>query len=410
MKTLLGLCLLVSLSSCSPTRQQEVAEITDAINTDYFTEKVSIQYAENFKVSYHHNYKIVKAKVDFGTAAQDSDSASWTKAFSDVMVLVQKGTPIPPLTGELKDAHVIEIPVNTVAGNSDDAPTRFIALEVTDRLLGLGHENIYDSLLRERFVQDELKVIGASWHTGPNLEILATIKPEVTILTAASLTQAEGIERTRQLKLKAAPDFSWSERSYLGQLEWIKYDALFLNAERQANAFFDKIKTRCDSLSRLVDERTDKPGALWASHSRSGSWIVRSNGGIAQLMQKAGAVNIFEDGKAAITETRANGLSEGIQIPDEQVLQKAKEVDFIISFQATTENWPPESYMSAFPAYEKDQMYHHFKRFKDYGASDWYQTASMRPDLLLSDMIKLFYPDLLPGHQLFFLEPLKKVN
>ncbi len=319
---------------------------------------------KNFSVTYHGNYKIVKAKVDFGRAAQDADSASWTKAFTDVMVLVQKGTPVPPLAGALKDAHVIMIPASTIAANADDAPTRLIALKVTDKLLGLGHEGIYDPNLRQRFVDGELKAIGASWHTGPNLEMLTALQPELTFLTMASLTQAEGLDRTRQLQLKAAPDFSWSERSYLGQLEWIKYDALFLNAEREANRFFNEIKSKCDSLASLVTNRTERPGAMWGMHSKSGNWTVRSNGGIAQLMKAAGAVNPFEDTNAAITNTEANGLSEGITIPDEQVLQRAQDVDFIISFQSTTGNWPPEAYMSTFPAFAKGQLYHHFKRYK----------------------------------------------
>ncbi len=396
--------------SCQTERTQQEVTGDYSSEKDYFSQKTEILHAENFSVSYHKNYKVVKARVGYGAAAQDADSASWSRAFTDVMVLVQRGTPVPALTGELEGAHVIEIPVNTIAGNADDAPTRFIALGVTDKLLGLGHENVYDSALRARFEAKELKPIGPSWHTGPNLEMLVALKPEVTLLTAASLTQAEGVERTRQLGLKAAPEFSWSEKTYLGQLEWIKYDALFLNEEDKANAFFEDIKTRCEALGQLVKNRTDKPGALWGMHSKSGNWTVRSNGGIAQLMKIAGAVNPFEDGNAAITETKANGLSEGITIPDEQVLQKARDVDFIFSFQSTTENWPPQRYMDVFPAYNQDQIYHHFKRFKDYGASDWYQTAPMRPDLLLSDLIKLFYPDLLPEHELFFMEPIEKVN
>ncbi len=398
------------LWACTPSKTEEAPAEASTSDKDYFEKKVEVRHAKNFSVSYHGNYKVVKAKVDFGTAAQDADSASWTQAFTDVMVLVQKGTPIPPLSGVLKDAHVIRIPVNTIAGNADDAPSRFMALKVTDKLVGLGHESMYDPQLRQRFLDGELKPIGASWHTGPNLEMLAAIQPEVTLLTMASLTQAEGLTRTRNLKLKAAPDFSWSETTYLGQLEWIKYDALFLNAEAEANRFFDEIKSRCDSLASLVATRDERPGAMWGMHNKSGNWVVRSNGGIAQLIKVAGGRNPFEDEGAAITATEANGLSEGIMIPDEQVLQKAQEVDFIISFQSKTANWPPASYMSMFPAYTEGRMYHHFKRFKDYGAYDWYQSAPMRPDLLLSDMIKLFHPDVLPDYELHNMALMEKVQ
>ena len=406
MKNLSLLVLMAILLGCqnaetSAVEQQSFPDFE--VGKDYFTQKASIEYAKNFSVEYHNNYKVVRAKVGFGAAHQDADSLAWERAFTDVMVLVQRGTPAPTLEGELAGAQIIEIPVKTIAGNSDDAPTRFLALEVDHKLVGLGHEHVYDEGLRKRFLNEELAAIGASWHTGPNLEVLLETKPDLTLLTAASLTQSEGIKQTRKLGLAAAPEFSWSEVSYLGQLEWIKYDDLFLNAEAQATSFFERIQKRCEELKQLVATKTERPGVLWGMHSKSGNWTVRANGGIAELIEAAGAKNPFGNGQAAITETKANGLSEGIPISDEIILTKADKVDFIISFQSTTENWPPANYMNAFPAFRDKGLFHHFKRYRDYGAHDWYQTASMRPDLLLMDLIKLFHPDILPDHELFFM-------
>lgn len=410
MKNLLLLVSMTLLLGCQNAETSTVEQQSYPgfeTDKDYFTYKVAVEYAKNFSVEYYNNYKIVRAKVGFGAADQETDSSAWERAFTDIMVLVQKGTPAPSLEGELAGAQVIEIPVETIAGNADDAPTRFLALAVDDQLVGLGHEHVYDEGLRKRFVEGDLAAIGPSWHTGPNLEVLLATKPDLSLLTAASLTQAEGIQQTRKLGLAAAPEFSWSEVSYLGQLEWIKYDALFLNAEEQANRFFEDIKTRCEELQQMVAAQTEKPGVLWGMHSKSGTWTLRANGAIAEILEAAGAKNPFADNKAAITETKANGLSEGIQISDEIVLSKANEVDFIISFQSTTENWPPSSYMRTFPAFRDSGLYHHFKRYRDYGAHDWYQTASMRPDLLLMDLIKLFHPGILPTHELFFLAPIE---
>ncbi len=400
------------VTACTNSVGDSLVQGTDVshFNHDYFPDKVEVNYPKNFTVSYHGNYKVVQTRVDYGTTDQTLDSISWTKVFTDVMVPVQKGTSAPSLIGELESAHVIEVAVSTIAGITDDAPTRFIALEVTEKILRLGHRDMYDAGLHQRFDNDELQPIGISRHTGPILDMLVTLKSEVTLLTAASLTQADGIQKTRQPGLKVAPEISWSETTYLGQLEWIKYDALFLNTDAKANEFFDVIKTRCDSFSTLVADKLAKPSAMWAMHSRGGNWVVRCNGGIAELIKSAGAVNLFEDDAAAITLTKASGLSEGISISDEIFLRRVDGIEFIFTFQSTTENWPIENYMSSFPSCVNGKHYHHFKRFKNYGASDWYQTTPMRPDLLLSDPISLFHPDVLPNHGLFFMEPIKKVN
>ena len=41
------------------------------------------------------------------------------------------------------------------------------------------------------------------------------------------------------------------------------------------------------------------------------------------------------------------------------------------------------------------------------GGSDYWESAVARPDLLLSDMIKVFHPELLPDYELFYMQKLK---
>jgi iron complex transport system substrate-binding protein len=374
--------------------------------SNYFPDTVAIEFARNFSVSYHGNYKVVKARVPPGTSGSQDNVEQWNDSFTDVMVLVQRGTDPPPLVGELAGAVIIPIPTYRVAGNSDDAPTRFTALGIKDKVVGLGHADIYDQYLKARADTGTIQSIGASWQTEPNLEILIHLMPDITFLTVASLSQSEGLRKTRAMGIASAPDFSWSETSYLAQLEWIKYDAVFMNAEKEATSFFNVVKHRCDSLAKLVADIRKKPKAVWAMHKK-GFWIVRVNGSYAKLLEEAGAINPFADDHGIVNETQANGLSEGVAISTEIVFKELQSVDYIISFQSSTENWPPQSYMSTVPAYKNKNLFHHFKRYTDYGAHDWYQTATMRPDLVLQDLIAIFHPELLPNHTLFFFDKIK---
>lgn len=394
-------------AACSTEKSNnKLYETSTDANTIYFNDSVKVEFAQNFSVSYHGNYKVVKAKVPLSAVGQQGDSVQWSNSFTDIMVLVQRGTNPPPLVGELAGAVVITIPAYRIAGNADDAPTRFTALGRRDHIVGLGHDGIYDSYLKARADSGAIQAIGASWHTGPNLEALVQLMPDITFLTIASLSQSEGLTKTRAMGIASAPDFSWSETSYLAQLEWIKYDAVFINAENEANIFFNDIKRRCDSLKQLVAEVKTKPRVMWGMHKK-GFWTVRMNGSYAKLLEDAGAINPFADTSGIVNETHANGISEGVSVSSELVLKELQSVDYIISFQSSTDNWPPESYMNTAPAYRNKKLFHHFKRYKDYGAHDWYQTASMRPDLLLKDLIALFHPEILPNHSLFFFDKIK---
>ena len=63
---------------------------------DYFPDKVTVDDAVNFSVTYHRSYKIVQTRA---TAPPNS---------SERYVLVQCGTPAPPLQGALAGAQVVD--------------------------------------------------------------------------------------------------------------------------------------------------------------------------------------------------------------------------------------------------------------------------------------------------------------
>ncbi|MEM0941468.1 MAG: hypothetical protein AAGI25_17025 [Bacteroidota bacterium] len=67
MKYLIILSLVLFVACSSNESTFENGKTQDS-SMDYFPIKASIEYAKNFSVSYHGNYKVLKAKVDYGTA------------------------------------------------------------------------------------------------------------------------------------------------------------------------------------------------------------------------------------------------------------------------------------------------------------------------------------------------------
>ena len=53
------------------------------------------------------------------------------------------------------------------------------------------------------------------------------------------------------------------------------------------------------------------------------------------------------------------------------------------------------------------QVYNFNKRMLPSGANDFWESAIARPDLILSDVIAILHPEILPGYQLFYAEKLK---
>jgi hypothetical protein len=141
---------------------------------DYFPDKSTPAYARIFAVSYHRHYKVVKLAVERTVATDDKAT--------DTMVLVQCGTPIPRLTGELAGAAVITIPVMTIASNDNCDIAAISQLGYDNRLMAIGGGHLYNKSVRERWERKQLATIGYAWHGLPNSEVLLAQPPDVLFM------------------------------------------------------------------------------------------------------------------------------------------------------------------------------------------------------------------------------------
>ena len=88
--------------------------------TDYFPDKVALDYAENFSVAYHDTYRVVTVHVP--APGQPPDQ----------YVLVRCGAPVPELGPDLAGAVVIETPVWTVYSSAASANAALAILDALD--------------------------------------------------------------------------------------------------------------------------------------------------------------------------------------------------------------------------------------------------------------------------------------
>lgn len=354
---------------------------------DYFPDKSSPGYARIFNVSYHSHYKVVKLAVERTAVADDK--------VTDTMVLVQCGTPPPQLTGELAGAAIVTIPVMTIASNDNCDIAAISELGFDNRLTAIGGGHLYNKRVRERWERKQLATIGYAWHGLPNSEVLLARPPDVLFMRRATLEQGRSLERARQLGIRAAPTLARMEEHYLGYAEWIKYFALFLNAERAAETQFFEVAAKSERLARQARGAASQPAVFWAGISSGGTWsAARSPHDLrTRYLMDAGVRNpLFDE----------NALPSG-QVSNEKLLGLASEADFWISDNHTGKGWPDRQFLNHFKAYRNDRVYHHEKRtIFELDAYDWYELGAMRPDLVLEDLISLFHPEIVREHDPVF--------
>lgn len=378
--------MILNLYGCKSSKESELnlEELVQNLPASN-TEEVKIEYAENFSVSYHDNYKVVDLHYK---------SEGRGLEFEKKLVLVQRGTDAPPKTGDLEDAWFIDIPVATVAANDDGEIIRIKSLGLIDHIAGMGGGEIYDTDLRERWEQNKIASIGYSFHSIPEPELLMSSGAELLIMHTYDDARLNGMSKLRELGINAIPHFAWGEQNFLGKAEWIKFSSLFFNKEDEANRLFEEIRDRCLSLMSQVSSLPQKKTSFLLYHpSGNTDWGAHRNDFYASYL-RAVSTNVLGD----------DGPAHTVGITNEHLLELAKNADFWIVNSTDDEDWPPSSFLNSFESYKAGNVYHYQKRTRhEHNAYDWYETPEVRPDLVLEDLISIFYPELLPEHEpLFF--------
>lgn len=378
------------LINCKPQTKKNDAPQEYNASASSLGEKVTIEYAKNFSVRYEDGHKVVHLHYD---------SPDRGVVFDKKLILVQRGVTPPELTGELKDAWVIEVPLNTVAANDDGEVTRLKALGLIENIVAMGGGAIYDPELRQRWEDKKIASIGYSYHLPPEQETVLALNPDILILYSYNHKAMESIMRLKALGMNAVPHFAWAEPSFLGKAEWLKFTALFFNKEKEANKLFGEIKDRCRQLMDKVAQIKDRVNAFLVYHpSENSDWSAHRNDFYAAFLEAAGAINVLAD----------DGPTHAVGMNNEKMLSLAQNADFWLVNSTSDETWPTIDYLNSFKAYRNSQVYHYQKRTRyEHNAYDWYETPEVRPDLVLEDLVSIFYPEILPDHEPLYLEKVK---
>ncbi|MEM6379719.1 MAG: ABC transporter substrate-binding protein [Bacteroidota bacterium] len=398
MNNIIGLLCLLLLTACSNSEQSIESEGsqtkngTAIVSEDLFAEKVEIEHAQHFSVTYHGNYKVVKTDATFYPNGKSADGEDR----SDVLILVQKGTQAPVLEGKLAGATVLSVPAKDVAVNVQHSESFLRELGLVDRISAIGGLYSYDDKMRNKALNHEIGQVGYSWHSPPNLEVLLERKPELFLMTLASMAHTESLDKCRQLGIPTAAVFDWAEQDYLARAEWVKFYALFFNEEAKANQVFQQIVNRVEELKSMTAD-LPKESAIWGYYTAKSMWAMQISSFQAQYMRDANLENILLDQ----VEPNANGSQS---LSSEQLLTYGKDATHWIIGDIHASPLPKETIMSSFTAWNSGKLYHNMERVDPKSnSSDWYATAIARPDTVLADLIKLVRPELLPDYEAAFM-------
>jgi len=360
---------------------QVTSESTELPNTIPTVAPVQIKYAKNFSLEYKEGYKLLSVKTP--------ESATLVQ-----YALVPKGS--FPQVNE-PDAIVIDTPIEKIITLSSTYYPMLEQIGQLDSVVGIDDGTYtYNETIRKKLDKSEIAVVGGDGFSAKlNLEKVIELSPDILMapyLNAQVLEEAKLKEAKQTLILNA----DYLENSPLGRAEWGKFIAAFYDLEDLASQQFDQVVARYEEAKTLA-AGVDQKASVFVNTAFQGSWYMPGKESyIAELLQDAGANYLFAE---LVEGTGASPLAFEI------VYEKAKDADYWLNIGFSSDInalLSEDARYGEFKAVAEGKVYNNNARVNPNGGTDYYEGGVANPDLVLKDLVKIFYPDLLPDYELFY--------
>lgn len=296
------------------------------------------------------------------------------------------------------DGSKVIVPIKSLMSNSATHLGFLELLGQLDCLTGIcSADFIYNPVIRKDVSEGRIADLGDSFNL--DIEQLLLLHPQA-VMTTAYNADDENSRKMKQTGLILLYNIEWQEKTLLGRAEWIKFIGAFFNKSAMADSLFIEIEKRYNNVKALAASVKDKPTVLSGQDFR-GSWSMPGGKSFnARLFNDAGADYYYKD------NTNTGSISTTI----EEALIHFSNADVWVGVQTNTlqELGRADSKYKLFKAYKEGNVYNTNKRVNATGGNDYWEGAVAQPDLLLSDMVKIFHSELLPDYELTYLQKLSE--
>ncbi|MDB0929842.1 ABC transporter substrate-binding protein [Phocaeicola vulgatus] len=227
-------------------------------------------------------------------------------------------------------------------------------------------------------------------------EIIIASQPDIIFV---SPNRRGGYEVMKELNIPLVPYWAFKETSPLGLSEWIKVAGMFIGKEEEACQLFAQMEQRYNLLKAKVSNVKQRP-SVFSGEMRRDTWYVPGGQSFyARLFVDAGADYFMKD----------NPETGGVLMDFETVYAQGYNAGYWRVMNGYKGEFSYEALKASNPQYAD------FRAFKEkkviYCNLEWiplYENLPLSPDVLLSDMIKAFHPELLPDYHPVFYSLLEK--
>ena len=292
--------------------------------------------------------------------------------------------------------NLSKLPKTFVCTSTSHLPY-FEMLGAEEQVLGFPNVNYISSqVFIERAENGLLTDLGAD--NNINMELLMGVNPDAVVAFDMG-GESKALGKIEEAGFPVYYNSDFLEESPLGRAEWIKFFGALLGKKYMADSIFNEIESDYLSLKKLTNEIESRPTILSGVVYGDTWFLPGGNNWAATFYQDAGGKYLW-----------ANDTTSGwLELSFEAVYEKANDADFWIgtsTINSKEELIGQDKRYNSFEPFEEDKVYNYNKIVGPNGGYDFFESGYSRPDLVLSDIIKILHPQLLPNYETTYFQKL----
>lgn len=322
------------------------------------------------------------------------------KEVEKTLFIEREGSPAP---SNFKGA-VVKSPLKSVVCMSSSYIAFLQELGEIDVVKAVsGGRFITNPTIQQRYQKGEVKDVGHD--SNLNYEMVIALDPDLVLIYGTTGEDNAVVNKLDRLEIPYMYISDYLEESPLGRAEWLVAFGEMFDKREEAEGKFRTIANSYNELekkvkSSLVAEGEKKPLVMLNAPFRDTWFMPGDRSYMVKLIVDAGGVYAA---KGVDSES-----SRPVSIESAFVL--ASESDIWLnpgSVDTMEELLSLNPRFSEVPAVVESKVFNNNARTTGQGGSDFWESGAVRPDIVLSDMVKIIHPELLPEYELFYFKEIK---
>ncbi len=292
------------------------------------------------------------------------------------------------------DTQIVRIPLQRAVLFSSTHLGKFNVLDLHDRMVGFSSKKFVNDENVHRLI-DEGKIAEIGMGPAMNSEMVVAMNSDGVFLSASGETDSPLFSKFQRMGIPMILTSSWMEQSPLGRAEWIKFFAMFFDKTEEAEVFFSDVEEKYLQLKSEWSSVEDRPKVMLNAPWGDAWYVGQTDTYAAHLVRDAGGDYLWDD----LDGNRA------IPVAFEVAYERVLKADYWLNTgqsSSITELCSQDARFAALDVVKNGKVFNNNKRIHERGGRDFFESGSVRPDVVLHDLIQILHPEQFPEPELYY--------